>query len=210
MKKMKTIGVVGCVLLSGLMYASAASAARETRLDEGFRLLNTGEVDAARKIFLGVITTKGGNPDALEGLATCLYLSGDYDRAQRTLNILLRRNKDSAFAHALMGNMAFIKQDYTAAEESLKKAVHLDPRRPSYQNNLGVIFLERGDHTAAAQHFRKALRYDARFTEAQYNLAVAQASGPRKNLRSARKYYKKALKGGFPEVPALEALLEQR
>lgn len=203
--KMAGLMVVCLVVLA----VSTAQAQRASDLvQRSYRTMDEGRIEQAKRMFIDAVQSQAGDTLALEGLATTLYLTDDFARAKRTLNILLRRDDQSAYAHALLGTVYARQGDYSAAASSLRRATRLEPRRASFHNNLGVVLLELEDNAGAEDAFRSALRADSRYAAAHYNLAALLAmQGGRGNLRAARRHYDDALRGGFPRDPRLDDLL---
>ena len=177
---------------------------------QAYRLIDGGELDQAKRLFIDAVQSQGGDTLALEGLATSLYLSNDLERAKRTLNILVRRDEGSAYARALLGTLLYGENNFAEAIVHLRRAADMDPRRPSFFNNLGVALMDSGNDEAAEDAFRSALNANSRHAEANYNLAVLLATGRNQNLRAARRHYNDALRAGFPRDPRLDHLLGSR
>lgn len=192
-----------CLMLSALSPLAHGASEPVTR---GYRALDAGDVDQAKRIFIDAVQLQGGDTLALEGLATTLYLSDDFERAKRTLNILVRRDEGSAYARALLGTVMAREQNYPEAIAHLRRATEMEPRRASFHNNLGIVLLESGDDAGAETAFRSAVRANSRHPESNYNLAVVLATGKRKNLREARRHYDEAVRNGFPADSRLETL----
>ena len=63
-----------------------------------------------------------------------------------------------------------------AAEESLTRAVRLDPAYAEAQFNLGVLRYGRGQHRDAIARFERTLALDPGFTDAHLNLGSTHAA----------------------------------
>ena len=210
---MRWINLLGIVALAALLGhpvfgAEQASRASRALTQEAYEKLDQGDVDAAKSLFIKIVQRQGGDQDALQGLATCLYLKEDFALARRTLNIVLQLNETAAYAHALLGNILFREKDYAGAEQEFRRAIREDPKRPSFRNNLGVVLREKGDEAGAKAAFLEAVDMDSRYAEAQFNLTAMLVSGPRPDLREAHRHYRAAVKAGYPEHAQLEQLLK--
>jgi tetratricopeptide (TPR) repeat protein len=75
---------------------------------------------------------------------------------------------NASIAHARLG-------DNTKAEESLKKALQLDPDNAVANFNMGLLKAEQNDLAQAEAHLRRALQSDPNMAEAAYNLGVLLA-----------------------------------
>jgi Tfp pilus assembly protein PilF len=65
--------------------------------------------------------------------------------------------------------------DLKKAEESLNKALKLDPRNAQANFNMGLLKSEQKDARQAEQYLREALKADPQMAEAAYNLGILLA-----------------------------------
>jgi predicted Zn-dependent protease len=65
------------------------------------------------------------------------------------------------------------KENFSAAEESLKKAIDLDPSQAPFHNLLGFIRLQEKNYPEAERSYRKALSIDADYQPSYYGLGLA-------------------------------------
>jgi tetratricopeptide (TPR) repeat protein len=99
------------------------------------------------------------------------FLAGsDFGRAARQFESAIRDVPDSAQGHALLG-FAYLKLKRTdLAEQTLLKAVTLDPGNLTALCNLGAISAGNRNFGAARGYLERAVALDPGFPQAQYSL----------------------------------------
>lgn len=75
-------------------------------------------------------------------------------------------------AHIDLGIAQARSGDLPKAEESLKKALQLNPRHPIAHNELGMVYRRQGKFSEARKSYEKALELFPTFHFAQRNLAI--------------------------------------
>jgi tetratricopeptide (TPR) repeat protein len=81
--------------------------------------------------------------------------------------------------------------DIKKAEETLEKAIAIDPLLAASYNNLGQIYVEQGKAEPGMALLRKSLDLDPNYAVAHYNLGMAlEKEG---NTEQARKHYERAV-----------------
>ncbi|MGA7876746.1 MAG: tetratricopeptide repeat protein, partial [Desulfoferrobacter sp.] len=79
----------------------------------------------------------------------------------------------------------------TKAEESLTKALAIEPKNAEAQFNMGLLKAEQGDSKQAEFHLQQALENDPSMAEAAYNLGVLLADeDPKQSITLCRNAYK--------------------
>jgi Flp pilus assembly protein TadD len=68
--------------------------------------------------------------------------------------------------------MAKMRGDTTEAENLLRRAIAVDPREPSFHNNLGNLLRTRNSLAEAEVSYRRAVMLRPAYQEAHYNLGV--------------------------------------
>jgi Flp pilus assembly protein TadD len=98
-----------------------------------------------------------------------------WDAARRAVELA----PHEAETHAVLGRVAVEAENQTAAEESLREALRLNPDHAGARNDLGRLHMLRKDHFGAASHFAHAAASDVRIDVAQHNIdaAIAMAVG---------------------------------
>jgi tetratricopeptide (TPR) repeat protein len=86
---------------------------------------------------------------------------GDYDKAIETYRYILIRYSDHAIAvehaNAYLGDLFLTLRQLDAAEQHIKKAISLEPEKPSYHYVIGFIYSVAGRWDEAIPEFEKAL-----------------------------------------------------
>jgi len=95
--------------------------------------------------------------------------SGTYWRA------VLARNPSSWVAHANLGQHLAATGQFVAAEESLVRALAIDPRHPDAQFNIGYAYDRQGRWSLAVQSYEACLELDPSRDDARNNLTRVRA-----------------------------------
>ena len=85
---------------------------------------------------------------------------GRVDSAHVAYTTASRRWPDSLLAHTGLGNTAYARGDYTAAESAYRTALELDPDRSEIWNNLAYALAQLGRHEASMEAIQRALELD--------------------------------------------------
>jgi predicted Zn-dependent protease len=111
------------------------------------------------------------------------------DRFQTAIKKISETNK-IYFIYDEAGNY-YQKENFSAAEERIKKAIGLDDSQPPFYNLLGLINMQRKDYKGAENAFRKAVSLDGRYQPSLYGLGLAGYF--REDYGQAVDYFKKSL-----------------
>ena len=92
-----------------------------------------------------------------------------------------RKLEDECFQHEAAAREEIGKKNYARAIKSLKQAIALDPDRPVFRNDLGVVLSLVGKHEEAIVEYRAAVELNERhpdrrteeWTTSYYNLGIA-------------------------------------
>jgi uncharacterized protein HemY len=122
----------------------------------GIFFLIAAVVLLAGYVFLGTV-----------GPAAKVLQSGDFDKADRLLNLTLRPNwlyaTNRAYYYMLKGSVALARKDIEAGEKYLKIAESIDVptenEKAMLQLQLGQIAASKGNWTKANLHLRKAKEF---------------------------------------------------
>ena len=130
----------------------------ESREAGGFRISHDVRADAA---------TRGRFDQAVRLLENQEY--------QRGIGLLLEVTEAAPNAAAAYINLGMAYQrsdDLERAEESLSKALALDPRHPVAHNELGIVYRRIGRFKDARRSYEEALSFYESFHFARLNLAI--------------------------------------
>ena len=96
-------------------------------MEAGYIYLGMGLFEEAREVFDGVLVLSPESEIALVAIGTVHFAMMKYEQAVRSYKKALKRNTDSPFAHAYLGEVLFFKGDRGVAKGELEKASTLDP-----------------------------------------------------------------------------------
>lgn len=159
--------------------------------------------------YLGLTASLAQTENSTEKLlidAGAALASADFNRADATLQKILRAAPDNVKAHTLAGALADRQNDLRAAEKHFAIAARLQPKSPEMRNNYGAILLRIGRVAEAAKEFEASLSINPGQPSAQINLAqIYFAKGSPADLRAAEKLFEKAF-AAAPDVEIARAL----
>ncbi len=87
---------------------------------------------------------------------------------QRALSI----NPANADVHNNLGDLFYVMNNYTDAEEEYMKALKHNPDNAQYYNNLGLVYYGLKNYDGAEEKFSRAISLQHDFLEARNNLAL--------------------------------------
>src|SRR5574344_973398 len=120
-----------------------------------------------------------------------LHQEGNLEEAQKIYALCLKQVPDNPSLLNLVGLLKFQMQDYNAAIEFIKLAVHLSPNAYFY-DNLGRVYIGCGNFDLAIDAFKSALKLEPENFDVWFNLA--QAFKNKGQFNNAIKAYRIALK----------------
>ncbi|WP_448206148.1 tetratricopeptide repeat protein [Azospirillum sp. sgz302134] len=135
-----------------------------------------GRLDEARPLYLSILRSQPGHPDALHLLGV---LEGQQGRPQRAVPLLRRAVALLPGDADYTGNLALALRaagDAAGAARSFGHTLALDPAQVQAAFNLGALLLASGDARGAAERFGQALARRPDFVEARINRANALAA----------------------------------
>lgn len=130
-------------------------------------------------------------PQALRMLALARYHDGRLDDALQSAQTLILSTPDNAAAHATHGLILIGLQRLTDAQDSLARALQLDPGATDPQINLAYIHRQQGRLDEAAACYRAAIAIDPDLIAAHANLGVILLE--QQALRAAEASFRRAL-----------------
>ena len=116
--------------------------------------------------------------DAWTRLAEIQYRAGQLDptylaAAEVSYKHILERQPDNTDVLRNLGNIAFDRDQPTAAVDYYHRYLKLKPEDLSVQTDLGTMYLSDGKADQAVEQFESVLKQDPSFFQAQFNLAIA-------------------------------------
>jgi len=157
---------------------------------DGYRLLQAGNLNAAKAAYAGALRADPRNADALHGIAAISLREGRLDVAAAIYQQILEANPVDAAAQAgLMGLNGH--GDPVAGESRMKSLLAAQGDLPAVNFALGNLYARQQRWNEAQQAYFKAVTADAGNPDYLFNLAVSldQIQQP----RLAAQYYGQAL-----------------
>lgn len=114
------------------------------------------------------------NEDAV-GFADALIRSGDWERAEATLNAIPPTH-ETFERYKLEAMVADVNEDWDKADSFYEIALGLTTKPAGVMNNWGYSKLTRGDYAEAERLFADAIRQDQSLFTAKNNLMLARAA----------------------------------
>lgn len=165
---------------------------------EGFTLLEAGNLRAAAERFTASLAANPADADALGGLGVLRLREGKPDEARKLLERAVSAdpgraaqwqkalNGASYGAELAQGRALMARGDLAGADAVLRQASRRDVPDPAdAETLLGDVLLRQGDAAAAEQHYRAALSRRPGFPPATTGLSQAQRAQGRAEARAA-------------------------
>lgn len=124
-------------------------------------------------------------------LSQARYHGGRLEAALQAVQQLLALQADDAAAHGLHGLILIGLQQWPAAEQSLARAIALDPHQPDPHINLAYLHRRAGRLDAAAACYRAAIALNPAQAATHANLGVILLE--QRQLRAAEDSFRQAL-----------------
>lgn len=107
-------------------------------------------------------------------------------------NVLAQSNSDKANQFSQEAYDHLIKEEWSKAQESYKKALKFAPEQPDLLSNLGYVYFTQKKYSEARKSIEKALKYKPDFADAWTHLGNIDYSEG--HLKKSLEHYHKALK----------------
>ena len=154
--------------------------------DEAVKHHMEGAVDAARSLYVRVLSHEPNHSGALGNLAVLEKGAGNFVEAEKLLHRSLAVNPRNTAALTTLANLHLNRKRYDLAFEYASKALEINPEHANALVNLGVALVHRKRVDLAEEAFSKALALAPEDTNARLNLANCQWL-LRKNLQEAQR-----------------------
>ncbi len=145
-----------------------------------------GKLTEAREAYQKILDTQS-HPESLHRLGVIEIRQNRLDVGLKHLSKAVAAGDASAELLGDLGYAQFLSEDLTAAEQTLKKAVALDPSQNRNVNNLAIVVGKQDRLKESLQLFRQA----GPEAQALANLAFVQSQS--ENLVKAKENYSRAL-----------------
>jgi tetratricopeptide (TPR) repeat protein len=132
-----------------------------------------GDLQAAERIYKGILDIDPDHADALHLLGVVAFQSGDLDRAMQCICRAIKLNGTVAKFHCNLGNVFQAQRKLDEAVQSFRRALELDPQFAEAYLNLGSAFEAQGRIDEAVDAYRQALNLKPHQPEILTNLGLA-------------------------------------
>jgi len=152
-----------------------------TYIREGKQLLESGSMAQATLAFRKALELEPDNAAAFRGLGKVFYKKGGRSNMETALKHYQEAINRNPLDHDLYAITAKIYDALSKRKEAtlerkkfvIVRALDADPRNPTANNNMGILFLQQGRMTEALDYFNRAVDSDRNYDVAYRNLAAA-------------------------------------
>lgn len=144
---------------------------QKSLINYGRVLIDLGRPDEAREQIEIALAANPESRSARRVLGRIQHNLGDLGGAEQTYLVLLRHDRDDAWALNNLGLIRIEQERYADAIAPLARAAALRSDQACFENNLGVALERCGHHGAAGEAFARALAIDAGYEKAEISLA---------------------------------------
>lgn len=141
----------------------------------GKSLIRAKRNQEGASVWAKVVKMEGATPDDSIDFADSLIRSGDWAKAEATLDSVPPTH-ETYNRYRLEAIVADSKQEWEKADSFYEIAIGLTTKPASVMNNWGFSKLTRGDYKAAERLFGEAIRQDATLFTAKNNLILARGA----------------------------------
>jgi tetratricopeptide (TPR) repeat protein len=134
-------------------------------------LTENSREDEALRVLGDVLRINGKHVPALVQIARTQLKLGNLTQAEQAARIALKEDKDSAEAHAVLGQLLHETDRFEEAVKCYRRAVDLKPDLIEAHNHLGVCLKSMGRLDESSSCFRKVIELNERAFGAYSNLA---------------------------------------
>jgi Flp pilus assembly protein TadD len=126
------------------------------------RYTSSGQWDRAVETAVEWLSTEPENIEAHLAVGQALVVLNRHAEAERHIAHVLAARPDSDICHRLMSAIHFSAGRYKAADESVRKAISLDPTDAFHWYHLALMCYRQGDRASARKFGSKALELSPR------------------------------------------------
>jgi tetratricopeptide (TPR) repeat protein len=179
----------------------------EPGVAEGYRLLQAGNLSAAKGAYMEALQSDPRNADALHGIAAIALRQGKTEEAEAAYQRILEANPADPTALAAMVGLSG-QGDPVAGESRMKSLLAAQGELPVVNFALGNLYARQQRWSDAQQAYFKAVTADANNPDYLFNLAVSLDQLHQAKL--AAQYYGQALSAADGRAAAFDRALAAR
>lgn len=190
---------------------TAAPEAAQQIAKRAMALMTKGDLVAARKEFLKVLTLVPGNLPTTINIGLIEYRQKNYAEAEKLLRKVVRADPENGLGWLILGVIFYDADKLDAAHAALAQAAYLLPKDARAHHYLGVTVGKKGWYSGAEDEMRKAIALEPEYEEAHFNLAVFYLQRNPPAVELARRHYQRALDlGAAPDPEVAKQLGEPK
>jgi Flp pilus assembly protein TadD len=129
-------------------------------LDEGHRLLDTGNYDAAINVYQQAATIQPKNASIHSGIGIVYIKQGNLQAALTAFRRAIQLNPNNADYQYALGYVSSNLGDYVTAKEAYRKAVQTNRRHVDAYMGLAVALMGLGERENAIWAYQEAAKID--------------------------------------------------
>jgi tetratricopeptide (TPR) repeat protein len=161
------------------------------KLDAAWLAYESGQYDAAKRLYMEVLSLEKNNRDAMLGLGAVAIVNKDDEAAKRYYLALLKLDPRDPIATAAIASLHRDKTSIEANEEYLLTMLESNPKAEHLSFALGNVYAQKGDWKAAQQSYFNAWQQDSENADYVFNLAISMDQLGKQ--RQALKFYTESL-----------------
>ena len=143
-----------------------AFADDETEQKAAEAALEDGNLQVAVELFAALLAKDQQNPQALAGLAKCYIKSGDFDRAEETLELVPPAESKLPVVTSALAMLELAQQASDSGDvEELRKALQADPKNHQARFDLAVALNSDGKREEALDELMEILTRERNWNE---------------------------------------------
>ncbi len=183
--------------------------------------LDRQQLSMARLVALRAMKLDEKDPELYHTVGLILLKEGEEEKARAQFTRAVQARADFLPSHVILAKMAMHSQDFSGAEEHLRRILAADSKNAEAHLNLGVAYKGMGDYDKALQEYEEAEKLNPELAAIYLNKGIVlhrHKDAPDRGLEMYRKYL--ALQAGgaaltaeapvFGLVKEAEAILQAR
>ena len=145
----------------------------KTLMQQGVKLIESGNFAHAREIFLSIIASQPKNPTANYYLAYAFHAMGDAVQAEKYYQITVKEKPALIQGWLNLANTYMLQEKFEQAEAAFRQSLKLKPGMPQVLYGLGMALGAQDKDEQACDYFLKAYKIDGESADISTNLITA-------------------------------------